>query len=101
MFEAARSGCSEEVDDAAVPAGVESSDALQALSEAAAGDDSLLAALKSTYKRAKTERGLGPRQRTENPKPRSIATRDRGHVKVSNVRRTQNLAAMPHVLEIT
>ena len=64
MFEAARTGCDLRCDQchAAVAAGVEASGAAQALSEAAAGDVTLLAALKSTYKRFRAERGQGSQQ---------------------------------------
>ena len=81
MFEAARTGCGLDGSDAAVAAGVESSEAIQSLSEVAAGDDALLAALKSTYKSAKAQRMQNCRQKTENTRDRISATKNRGRMK--------------------
>ena len=80
MFESARSGCSPDVDSVAITAGLESSDAV----ETAAGDDTLLAALKSTYKKSRATQRQGPanfRQRAETSDPRNNGTRNKDRLK--------------------
>ena len=84
-FEAARTGCSQDVGDSAVTAGMEESlDAVSALSEAAAGDETLFAALKSTYRKTKAGRGqsVHVKQKADNARNRKSTTCERGQVKV-------------------
>ena len=81
MFEAARTGCGLDERDVAVTAGVKSGEAIQALSEVAAGDDALLAALKSTYKSTKAKKLQNFRQKAENTRGRGSTTKDRGRIK--------------------
>ena len=71
--------------DSAVIAMVEESfDAVSALSEAAAGDETLLAALKSTYRKTKAERGqsVHAKQKAGNTRNRKSTICARGQVKV-------------------